>query len=71
MYGIVNGPAKENRDEYYWYFCSDELNFSVRLCLFDDKDLLIENLRHQKIGDVTIEEIFDNLLYNTKTLYIL
>lgn len=59
-YGIVNRMS-----DPAWYICKDNIRIS------EYKDNPVDLLEHTKLEGVSLEEIFDNLLYDGNGLCIL
>ena len=56
----------------FWYLCDDTDHIILdTLSRFEDKDLLVSKVAASVLGDLTIREIFDRLLYAEDILDII
>lgn len=58
----------------YWNFCLDEDTGSIllkKLCPYGELDYLAKMIADTNIDDITIRQIFDELLYDQSSLCIL
>lgn len=65
LYSILN--FYENWKSSRWFLC-DKLWIDYEICNFDEKDYLISWISKYRIYWKTIKEIFENLIYNEKSL---
>lgn len=65
QYSITNRNSK-------WYLCCDTDNSILsELCEYQDLDILVSKVSNYTLQNVTIAEIFDNLLYQADSVYIM
>ena len=64
LYYIVNST------DWYWYFWSDELKLNMKVCLFEEREKLINFLKEHKINWKTVEEIFNEEKFHEDVLWI-
>ena len=56
----------------FWYLCDDTDHLILKtVCRFEDKETLVSRIATIIIEDLTIQEIFDKQVYNTKKLNII
>lgn len=65
QYSITNSNG-------YWYLCCDTEGTTLeKICLFEEKDVLVSRVRNITINDTLISDIFNKKLYEDSSLYIL
>lgn len=56
----------------FWYLCCDTDDTLLdTVCRFEEKDVLVSKIAAAIIDGITIAQIFDELLYDQSSLYIL
>lgn len=56
----------------FWYLCCDTDNALLdTICRFEEKNVLVSKIAATIIDGMTIAQIFDGLLYDQSSLYIL
>ena len=56
----------------FWYLCDDTDHLLLEtVCRFEDKETLVSRIATIIIEDLTIQEIFDKQVYDTKKLNII
>ena len=56
----------------FWYFCDDTDHILLeKLCLFEAKEMLVIKISSIRIGDLTLQQIFDRQTYDRESLCIL
>ena len=56
----------------FWHLCCDTDNVLLdTVCRFDEKDVLVSKIAATIIDDKTIEQIFDELLYDPSSIDII
>ena len=56
----------------FWYLCDDTDHILLEtVCRFEDKETLVSRIATIIIEDLTIQEIFDKQVYDTKKLNII
>lgn len=56
----------------FWYLCDDTDHVLLEtLSRFEDKEQLVDKVAKYTIDGITIQQIFDNVTYNTKYLSII
>lgn len=63
-YAITNASG-------FWFFICTTDNLSIPLCKFEDEDILVNSMSLIEISNIKLEQIFNELLYNQKSLYVL
>lgn len=48
----------------FWYFLCNEINLCIEICLFEEKEKLLEFAKNYKINWIYLKEIFDKKLYD-------
>ena len=56
---------------FEWHFCCDTDGTTITLCAFPEFDVLVDRVKHLKVGSISVEEIFDKHLGNLDVLGIL
>ena len=60
--------AITNSDGKWWFTQGKD---SIEICAFEEKELLVQKLKTLMVSGVPLQNIFDDLMYNIETLYIL
>ena len=56
----------------FWYLCDDTSHILLKtLCRFEETETLIANIAVSVIDGLTIQQIFDNQLYDAERLCVL
>lgn len=55
--------------EGYWYFYDKRKKRNIKICKFEETDILIDFIKRLHIEDISLKDIFDKSLYTD--LYIL
>ena len=56
----------------FWHLCDDTDHILLEtICRFEEKDILVSKLSAFVIDDMTIQEIFDKQVYDTKGIDII